>query len=275
LILARGENRGVASSDDTRSIRGLAALACVLFVAAVAVRGIPAQRVRLPEDAPVEKPRIAEPMQLLSRGASLRVAELDPLVRTELRPSFVAARGIVFAMDDCPALVEWMQSAEGQRAERLLTALRAGSTEEALAALTLVFQIARATDWEPGLTAHAEHAERLGALLQDWLRVWGERAATDPLLVEPALGAMMLYGRAMREAWRAPVLGYNEAPYSRAHAFLMQATGLATSKRTALGEALQARFARVASRLSADVDALMGLEEECAAFFPDLTGGCE
>ncbi len=250
-------------------------LACVLFVAAIAVRGIPAQRVRLPEDSPVEKPRIAEPMQLLSRGAALRVAELDPLVRAELRPSFVAARGIVFAMDDCPDLVEWMQSAEGQRAERLLTDLRAGSPEEALAALTLVFRIARSTDWEPGLTAHAEHAERLGALLQDWLRVWGERAAIDPLLVEPVLGAMMLYGRAMREAWRAPVLGYNEAPYSRAHAFLLQATGLATYKRTALGEALQARFARVASRLSADVDALMGLEEECAAFFPDLTGDCE
>ncbi len=262
-------------SDDTRPLRVWIVLACVLFVGAIAVRGIPAQRVRLPEDSPKERPRIAEPMQLLSRGASLRVAELDPLIRDELRPAFVAARGIVFGLRDCPELVEWMQSAEGQRTERLLADLRAGSSEEALAALTLVFQIARATDWEPGITSRAEHAERLGGLLQDWLRVRGERAATDPLLVEPALGALMLYGRAMREAWRAPMLGYNQAPYSRAHDFLLQATGLATSKRTALGEALQARFARVAGRLAADSDALMGLEEECAAFFPDLTGDCD
>jgi hypothetical protein len=265
----------VTATDDTRPIRALAVLACALFVGAIAVRGIPAQLVRLPEDAPDEKPRIAEPMQLLSRGASLRAGELDPLVRAELRPSFVAIRGIVFSMKDCPELVEWMQSAEGQRAERLLSELRSGSAEEALAALTLIFQLARAAEWKPGLTAHAEHAERLGALLQDWLRVWGERAANDPLLVEPALGAVMLYGRAMREAWRAPVLGYNEAPYSRAQDFLMQATGLATSKRTALGQALQARFARVAARLAADTDALMGLEEECAAFFPDIEGDCE
>jgi hypothetical protein len=275
LLAARRENRGVFTSDATRPIRILAVVACGLFVAAIGVRGIPAQRVRLPEDSPKERPRVAEPMQLLSRGASMRVAELDPLIRDGLRPAFVATRGVVFGLRDCPLLVEWMQTAEGQRAERLLADLRSGSPEESLAALTLVFQIARATDWEPGITAHSEHAERLGALLQDWLRVWGERAANDPLLVEPALGALMLYGRAMREAWRAPVLGYNQAPYSRAHDFLVQATGLATSKRTALGEALQARFARVAGRLAADVDALMGLEEECAAFFPDLTGECD
>lgn len=264
----------MSPSEHSRSIRAVVVLACLLFAAALAVRGVPAERVRLPEDAPVEKPRIAEPMQLLARGASLRAAELDRLVRPELQPTFAASRGLVFALRDCPLLVEWLQSAEGQRTERLLTDLRNGSPEEALAALTLVFQLARATDWKPGLTAHAEHAERLGGLLQDWLRVWGERSAKDPLLVEPALGATLLYARAMRAAWRAPVVGYNEAPYARARDFLMQSTGLATPKRTALGEALQARFARAAVRLASDKDVLLGLEEECAALFPDLEGEC-
>lgn len=252
----------------------LIAGASLLLVAAVAVRGIAAPRVVLPKDAKEDRPRIAEPMQLLARGAHLRAPELDTLVDAAHKSAFKASRQTLFRLEDCPPLVEWIDGVDGQSLERTLTELRSSSREEAFASLALLFQLARSAQWRPGVLARSQHAERLGSFLQDWLRVWGEPGARDPLLSEPALAATLLYGHVMRTAWRAPLVGYNAAPYDRAVAFLAQLTGLQGGHHTALGEALQARYPRAAARLHADKDVLSGLEEECAVLFPDLTGEC-
>lgn len=255
-------------------IFALIAGASLLLVAAIVVRGIAPDRVVLPKDVVEHESRITEPMQLLARGARLRAGDLDALVDARRAAAFRASRELLFALESCPPLLEWIDGAEGQKLEHLLTDLRSGSREEAFAALALVFQLARATEWKPGLRAHSEHAERLGGLLQDWLRVWGEPSAKDPLLSEPALAAALVYGRVMRIAWRAPVVGYKQAAYDRSLTFLSELTGVPTGRRTAFGEALQARFPRAASGLLADKDALAGFEEECAALFPDLVGEC-
>lgn len=266
---------GPSTSRGRSGFRALAALGCALLAAAVVVRTIPPARARLPRDVVEEKPHLAEPMQLLSQGARLRVAELDRWVSEPLRPTFTASRQIVFSLQDCPPLMDWIDGPQGQPVERLLASLRAGTREDAFAALVLVFQIGRACEWAPGVvTRRSEHAERFGGLLQDWLRVWGERAARDPLLADPALAAALVYGRAMRAAWKAPLLSNNHAPYERATAFLADLTGMAASRRTEFGEALRVRYARGAERLLSKNDALLGLEEEAAAAFPDLTGSC-
>jgi hypothetical protein len=246
----------------------------LLLAAAVAVRGIAPARVVLPKDAKDDRPKIAEPMQLLAHGAKLRAPELDALVAADHRNAFKTSRQTLFRLADCPPLVEWIDGADGQAFERLTSELRAGSREEAFASLALLFQLARATQWRPGVLARSQHAERLGGLVQDWLRVWGEQSARDPLLSEPALAAMLLYGHVMRTAWRAPLVGYNAAPYERSSAFLADLTGIKKGRQTALGDALQGRYARAAARLHADKDVLSGLEEECAVLFPDLTGEC-
>ncbi len=253
--------------------RAVIVLACAVFVFALLVRGAkPAPLVR-PEDKPSAVPSIDQPMQLLARGAALRVAELDRWVSKEELPEWKAVRGSLFALKDCPATMDWIETAEGQRFERCVAALRAGTREDAFAALVLVFQLARATEWKPGLRGHTEHAERLGALLEGWLRAWSARSATDALLVEPSLSALLLYGRALRLAWRAPVLGYNAAPYERARTLLVEVAG-ESSHRSAFGEALQARHPRAALGLSSEADMLLGLEEECAVLYPKLVGDC-
>jgi hypothetical protein len=228
----------------------------------------------LPKDVVGDRPRIAEPMQLLAHGARLRAPELDALIEPARKNEFKAVRQTIFRLDGCPALVEWIDGADGQAFERACADLRAGTREEAFASLALVFQLARATEWRPGLLAHSEHAERLGAMLQEWLRVWGERGASDPLLSEPALAATLLYGHVMRTAWRAPIVGYNAAPYDRGVVFLAELTGIQAGHDTALGAALQSRYARAAARLHSDKDALSGLDEECSVLFPDMTGEC-
>jgi hypothetical protein len=120
---------------------------------------------------------------------------------------------------------------------------------------------------------HTQHAERIGALLEGWLRANAARSAKDTLLVEPALSAVLLYGRAMRSAWNAPVVGHNAAPYERARALLVEILG-ESAHRSEFGEALQSRHARAASGLSSEKDLLAGLEEECAALYPKLVGDC-
>jgi hypothetical protein len=263
-----------ARSRSTIGLMALVAASMLLLVAAVAVRGIAPSRLVLPKDATSDRPRIAEPMQLLAHGAPLRAPELDALVDPARKSAFKSVRQTLFRLGGCPPLVEWIDGADGQALEHMLTQLRSGTREEAFAALALLFQLARAAEWRPGVLARSQHAERLGGLLQDWLRVWGERGARDPLLSEPALAATLFYGRVMRTAWRAPIMGYNAAPYDRAVAFLSELTGIRDARHTALGEALQARYVRGASRLRSDKDALSGLEEECAVLFPDLTGEC-
>lgn len=249
-------------------------LALVLFVLALLVRGAKPAPLLRPEDGPADAPRIAEPMQLVSRGAALRIQELDGWVGADRRAEFVAARTAVFALKGCPATMDWLDGAEGQRFERTLGALRAGTREDALAALALVLQLARASEWKPGLLGKAQHAERLGGLLEDWLRAWAERGAGDATLVEPTLAAALLYGRVMRSAWDAPVVGHHAAPSQRALALLRELAGEG-AQRTAFGSALQARHARALAGLGAQGDALAGFEEECSALFPALVGDCK
>ncbi len=266
----------VESSRGRIGFRALAAAGCALLAAAIGVRSIPPARATLPKDVVEKKPRFAEPMQLLGRGASLRARELDTWVSEPLRASFKLARQSAFTIQGCPPLLDWIQGAEGQRVERSIAELRGGSREDALASLALVFQLARSCEWAPGIVSRGtEHAERLGTLLQDWLRVWGERAARDPLLADPSLAAVLLYGRAMRTAWKAPILGNNKAPLERAKAFLDELTGSSSSRRTEFGEALRARYARAAEKLLSTSDPLLGFEEEAAAQFPELFGSCE
>jgi hypothetical protein len=268
----------VSDLPSTRPSAGLItliAVAVVLSIAAVAVRGIAAERVPLPKDVVEETPRIAEPMQLLARGAKLRAAELDAWIAPARRPRFQAARETLFHLADCPKLLEWIDGVEGQRIERLLAELRNGTREEALGALALLLQLARATEWQPGLLARSEHAERLGGLFQDWLRVWGERGARDPTLSDPVLAASLVYARAMRSAWNAPVVGHNEPPYARARTFLGELSGIPLGKRTAFGEALQSRYAHAAAKLLADGDFLFVWEQEAGVLFPDVTGECD
>ena len=264
-----------AAIGGRRGLQALLALSLVLFAAAIAVRAVRPARALMPEDVVESRPGIAEPMQLLSRGARLRATELDAWIAPERKAAFQAARQSVFGLQGCPPLLDWIDGLEGQRFERLLVDLRTGTREEAFSALVLTFQLSRGARWAPGILGRTQHAERLGGLLQDWLRVWGERSAKDPLLAEPALAAALVHGRVMRTAWRAPVVGYNRAPYDRAVAFLTELTGIPGDRRTNLGEALQARHPRAASKLMSPTDALAGLEEEAAVLFPDLTGECE
>lgn len=262
------------STRNPLATRAVMALAGLLFVFALLVRGAkPAALVR-PEDAPADEPRIEQPMQLLARGAALRAAELDRWVSKSQLAEWKAVRGSLFTLQGCPETMDWLDGAEGQRFERCVASLRGGTREDAFAALVLVFQLARATEWKPGMLGHTQHAERLGALLEGWLRTWSARSAKDALLVEPALSATLLYGRAMRLAWRAPVVGYNVAPYERARALLTEIAG-ESSHRSEFGQALQSRHPAAARGLASDKDVLDALEEECAVIYPKLVGDCE
>ncbi len=245
------------------------------FAAALAVRGIEAVPPPQPEDVVPERAQIQAPMQFLAGGAAERVAELDPWVSADWRAIWQASRNVVFHIEDCPELLGWMEGSEGLRVERLLEGLRKGSREDALAALTLILQLARATDWAPGLRGRPQQAEKLAGLLAPWLRRWGDASATDPVLHEPALAAALVYGRVMRVAWKGPVVGSNQASYERATAFLTELCGLGSRERTPFGAALQARYARAFALLEGQEDRLRGLSEEAVVLLPDLQGGCE
>jgi len=246
-----------------------------LIVGAFVVRGIDAEPLPEPEDTVAERPRIQTPMQFLAGGAQERIAELDGWVSAEQRQVWKASRGIVFHLEGCPTLYSWMESTEGLRVERLLEGLSQGTREDALAALALIFQLARGCDWDPGLRGRSEHAEKLGSLLAPWLRRWGDASATDPVLHEPALAAALAYGAVMRVAWSAPMVGHNKAPYARATAALSDLCGLAPRERTPFGRSLQARYERAFAILEGEEDRLRGLTEEAAILYPGFDGGCD
>jgi len=245
-----------------------------LLVGAIGVRGLRGALPLAPQDRPREKTEIAEPMQLLGRGASMRIEELTARVSEAVKPNWSAAHRLPFALRDCPKLLDWIESADGQRFERLLAELRRGSREDAFASLALTLALARATEWNPGLLARTQNAERLGALLQEWLRAWGERGVGDTLLAEPTLAATVLYGRVMRIAAEAPPVGRFDAPYERAHAFLANALLDHQGQTTALGRALQARFPAASAGFDDEHDCLSGLDREAAQVFAGLDGKC-
>jgi hypothetical protein len=260
---------------EKKVLAGLVA-AGVLVALGLAARTLPAPRVQLADDVVEEGPRIVEPMQFLAKGAALRAAELDAWIADERRPRFQALREIVFAIPGCPATTAWMDGAEGQRLERLLSELRTGSREESFASLVLVMRLARATQWQPGLfeSAREANSERLAGLVADWLRAWGERAAADPLLAEPARAAVLVYGRLMRTAENAPRIGRNAASYQRAISTLSELLGVDAGRRTRLGESLQARHPEALRRFVGDTDRLRGLDDEARTLFPDIDGEC-
>lgn len=254
-------------------VRGMVGGTLLLLVAGIAVRGIEAERALTPEERG-EAPSVSEPMQLLGAGAQLRVAELDALVAEERRGEWVELRRALFELDGCPALVGWLDGPEGQRLERLHGELARGTSEEGLAALVLVFELARATEWSPGFFGRAQHAERLGALLAEWLRTRADASVDDPLLHDPATAATVLYARVMRSAYRAPMVGRNDAAHERARRFFDELCGL-PGGRSRFGRALQARFARATGMLAEDGDFLAGFEDEAAVLFPAITGSCD
>lgn len=250
-------------------------VAVLLFLAALGVRGIAPRKVVSPRDVPVaERPKIRDPLQLVGPAAKLRARELDAVVSPQHAAEFGALRAVLFGMSGCPELLAFCQTAEGQRLERLLNDLRSGTREDALAGLALVFRLGRACEWKPGLLGKTANAEKLGGLFQDWLRVWAEPAARDPLLSDVALHASLAYGRVMHTAWLAPLIGKNAAPYERARAFLGEIAGTPPARRTAFGELLQSRSPSALTKLLGGENALAGFVEECAAQIPDFNGEC-
>jgi len=228
-----------------------------------------------PPDRPSETAALAEPMQFLEAGGASRADELTRFIDVDHMLAWQASHDAVFELGGCPDLFEWIRTPFGQDVVQLIGDLRRGSAEEGLAALALTFQLARNARWDPGaFGGKAAGAEHLGDLLEDWLRTWGERAATDPLLYEPAMAAGLLYGRALHTAWGAPALGTREPALARARALLDELCGVRSMERTAYGDALHARHPHAYSLLTRDADPLAGLVQEAQSRFPEHDGAC-
>ena len=266
--------------SDRGSINGrnwlhaMVGVTVVLLVAALWVRTWQPARAFGPsaEEAAL---RIPEPMQFLHGGAGLRIAELDEYVDETRRERWVRSRDLVLALQACPRLGSWLDSADGLEFEQLSAELVRGSSEEALAALSLLVALARRTEWGPGFLGGGEDADRLGGLIAEWLHARAEGSLDDALLYEPALSAVVLYGRAMRLAYQAPVLGRDDAAYERARSTMERLVGITERPRTNFGAALQARYGRATSLLSDEDDMLGGFEEEAGASFTGLDGECD
>ncbi len=268
------ESPQIAPSPGRGRIRASMGATLLLLGVAVGVRALEPAPMTLPEDTYSEFPLIPEPMQFLGRGSRNRVAELGQWVSPERRLLWLRTYPIVYELNDCPGLRDWLDTPAGQRTEQLIDKLRLSSPEEALAALALVFQMARATTWDPGFLGRAEHAERLAGLLQEWLRVWAEPSAASPILHEPAMSAALLYGLVMRMAYAAPALGRNREAHERARRFVADLLVTRGTHRTEFGEAFYARFPLAFVRSMAEADFLLSFEQEAIALFPDLNGEC-
>jgi hypothetical protein len=250
------------------------ALTGVLLVGAVVVRGRRGAVPELPEDRERAVDALSEPLQLLGRGAHLRLSELGPRIGPERAQAWAMGHRIPFEVAGCPRLVDWLATADGQAFEQLVADLRRGSRDEALGALTLLFAAARTTEWAPGVRG-SKNAERLAGLLQDWLRKWAEPAARDELLAEPALAAALVYAGVMRAVYEAPPVVRDEASAARARAFLEALTGAGSPRLSAFGEALEARYPVAFDAFRRRPDLLEGFAREAAVLFPELDGECE
>ena len=250
-------------------------LTVLLLIAGAWVRGVTVQKPLPPEERPDVVLTINEPMQLLTAGAHLRIDEADEVVRELTLAEWRGVRDDVFSLEGCPEFSEWVAGEEGQACERLLATLRRGTSEEALAGLSLLFELARRTRWETGAFAGSQDAELLANHLAEWLRLRGDASVEDPTLHEPAMAAMVLYGRAMRSAYRAPMFGVKDSALERARGFVRELTGAPDGRRSDFGVALQARFSRAMELVSNESDPLLGFEEDAQVLFPDLDGACE
>jgi len=253
---------------------GAAITAALVFVGAFAVRGIEG---RAPLDA-VDRERppdeIAAPMQLLGPSALLRAGELTPRIREALREEWIDVQKFTSRLSTCPTTTEWLTTPPGLRFERLVDELRRGSREEALGALYLVFELAHRTEWAPGLMARTQHADRLAGFVQEWLRAWGERAADDTLLAEPAVAATLFYSALMRRVSQPLPLGGDDAALERARTFLSNLLYDAHGQSTRLCALLRARHPAGVDALGAKRDVLGGFASASAKTFPELDGEC-
>ena len=259
--------------DRTRAVQALMGLTVLLLLASLGVRGVEGQAPRAPGDGPGDQVEVPEPMQLLAKGAALRVDELTAFVADSRLGDWTASAHAPFDLEGCPPLHQWINTQSGQHVERLIGGLRLGTPQEGLAALALIFQIARATEWDPGFMARTQHAERLGGMLEDWLRVWADPAATDPLLYEPAIAAALVYGRVMRVAYNSPALRRKQGPYDQAKAFLEGLIG-ASGERTPFGRALAQRCPGALSVFLEKSDCLEGFDAQARSRYPELDGEC-
>jgi hypothetical protein len=225
-------------------ILALMALTGALLVTGVVVRGIAREAAAGARGSTGGPKALSEPMQFVQRGGGFAHARARRSAGPELRKSWDACSRLPYDLTDCPALLTWIDGPAGQKIERLLADLRRGDHDAALAALALTVQIARTSRWQPGIFDGHEDAERLGSMLQDWLRAWGPRSADDPQLLEPALAGLLLYGRVMRTAYNEPAIGRADAPYQRARTFLDELTGAREPQPTPLGARLAARHPR-------------------------------
>jgi hypothetical protein len=266
----------VTDPASSTRIRVTIVVASLLFVVAIAVRGIPPAKSIAPQDVKEDGPRILEPMQFLGKGAILRAGELDAWVGKDRRERFKTLRTQIFTLRDCPNLLDWIGKLDGQRLEQMITELRGGRREEALASLTLIFQLARATEWKPALMSSTRQAPavRLGGLLEDWLRTWGEKGAQDPLLSEPTVAATLFYAHVMRVAQQSPIMGQLDEPLQRARTFLNEQLSAGQSKRSPLGEIVQSSHSAAMSKFLGTDDPLAGFSADAMTLFPEITGAC-
>ncbi len=216
---------------------------------------------------------ILEPMQLLRVGGEERLAELDILVDLNRRVAFADTRLDLLDLDGCPPLGDWIRGPRGLAFEQTVAALSRGSRTEALAALALVFQLARTTEWAPGVFGGAQAPERLGGLLSVWLDRWGEDAMDDAQLYEPTLAAVLLYGHVMNVAFKSGMFETSVVSRERAQANLTRYAGEQGERRSALGIALNTRFPGALASAVTDGD-LSGFTRETELIFPELNGEC-
>lgn len=247
----------------------------VLLVGGVALRGIRGRKPVDLIDQPVEDNAIREPMQFLGRGARQRIAELGPRISETNLVAWKSAYRAPYDLSDCPKTAEWLVTPAGQRFERLLGDLRRGTRDEAFAALALLFELVRTTEWAPGLLARTQHAEQLAGLAQEWLRTWSERAATDPLLGEPAVATVVMYGHWMKLASRPLPIGRRDEPYDRAFAFLRTILRDDAGRSTPFAELVRARHPTALASFEGGRDALDGFSAAAKMVFPDLDGECK
>lgn len=251
----------------------LASLCGALFVGAIFLRGIEAPP-RIAPELRSERPALASPLQFLGPSGLKRVAELAALLPEGLREPWTRSTAGLHAQSECPNTLEWLATPRGQEFERVLAELERGDSVQGLAALVLLVDLARHTEWAPGVFLGAEHSERLGDLLQNWLAHFAEKSSDDVTLHEPALAATLLYARAMRAAYRSRTFSRSEAPYARARAFMREVCGLQAKTQTEFGRALQDRHPRTFMGLLEADDFLAGADEEARLAFPDVDGAC-
>jgi len=261
------------SESDTRTSPVGAALVLALLAGGVAVRGLDERPGARPGGADAEL-SVAEPMQLLHGGGDRRLAELDAWIGDARREEWVDARTALVRLVDCPSLEAWLETLAGQRFERLVVGLERGSAEEALGALASIFELGRRTRWDPGYFGGPRGAERLGGLVADWLDQWGARAATDPLLYDPGLAAVLVYGRAMRVAYQGNLFRSSRTSAERARAVIRRHVGVA-GDRTPLGVGLERHFPGAFAEPLEAADFLVGFAREAELAFPGVSGTCQ